>query len=95
MTKKKRKKYSREFKEEAIRLLETRGSRSVAEVAESLGVAPNMLHGWRRQLGSVLARDRGETPEEEVRRLRRENAELKRDREALLKSLGVAVRSRK
>ena len=94
MTKKKRKKYTLEFKREAVRLLDARGSRTVGEVAAELGVTPNMLHSWRKQHGPQ-ASDRGELPEQELRRLRRENAELKRERDALLKSIAVAVRSRK
>ena len=94
MTKKKRRKYTDEFKQEAVRLLDGRGTRTVADVAAELGVSPNQLHGWRKQLGPQ-ASDRGELPEQELRRLRRENAELKRERDALLKSIAVAVRSRK
>jgi transposase-like protein len=49
--KKTRRRFSKEFKGEAIRQLELRGSRPVKEVAEALGVAENMLHAWRRELG--------------------------------------------
>jgi transposase-like protein len=43
MTTKKRNKRPEEFESEAVRLLETRGERSVADVAASLGVAENLL----------------------------------------------------
>ena len=92
---KKRKRYSIEFKEEAVRLLDQRGSRSVAEVAQSLGVGENLLHRWKRQFDPERVNDRGETPDQELHRLRRENAELKRDRDALVKSVAVFVRDRK
>jgi hypothetical protein len=39
--------------------------------------------------------DRGESQEEELRRLRREVSDLKRDRDALAKSIAVFVRDRK
>lgn len=90
----KRKRYTAEFKAEA-RLVESRGSRTVQEIARSLGVAPSVLHSWRQTVSTATVSDRGETPEQELRRLRRENADLKRDREALLKSIAVAVRTRK
>jgi transposase-like protein len=45
----KRKRYSAEFKAEAVRLFEGRGERTVAEDAQSLGAAENMLHAWKRQ----------------------------------------------
>ena len=91
----KRKRYTAEFKAEAVRLVESRGSRTVQEIARSLGVAPSVLHSWRQTVSTATVSDRGETPEQELRRLRRENADLKRDREALLKSIAVAVRTRK
>ncbi len=93
--KRKRKRYTDEFKAEALRLVESRGSRTIGEVAAGLGVAEGLLHSWRRRVDPLRVSDRGETPDQELRRLRRENADLRRDREALLKSIAVAVRSRK
>lgn len=90
----KRRRYTAEFKAEAVRLVEQRGERTVAEIAQSLGVAENILHAWKRQHEPARG-DRGETAEQELQRLRRENAELKRDRDALVKSIAVFVRDRK
>jgi transposase len=97
MTKKstKRRRYTAEFKAEAVRLVEQRGDRTVGEIAQSLGVAENILHAWKRQHEPSQSNDRGETAEQELHRLRRENAELKRDREALAKSIAVFVRDRR
>ena len=98
MTKKsfKRKRYTAEFKAEAVRLVEGRGDRTVADIAQSLGVAENLLHAWKRQAEpSSSSIDRGESPDQELHRLRREVAELKRDRDALVKSIAVFVRDRK
>ena len=85
----KRKKYTEEFKREAVQLMMTRGSRSVGDVAASLGVAENLLHAWRRtyaDTAEAVRKARGETPEDELKRLRRENAQLKRDKEILKKA---------
>lgn len=85
----KRRKYTEEFKREAVRLLETRGERTVGDVAQSLGVAENLLHAWRHKYPDTareVRKQRGETPEEELKRLRRENAQLKRDKEILKKA---------
>jgi transposase len=90
----KRKRYTAEFKAEAVRLVLERGDRTIGEVAASLGVAENLLHSWKRR-HRPSASDRGESLEEEVRRLRRDNALLKRDRDALVKSIAVFVRDRK
>jgi transposase-like protein len=54
----KRKRYTAEFKAEAVRLFEGRGDRTVAEVAQSLGVAENMLHSWKRQQEAAGTHDR-------------------------------------
>jgi transposase len=97
-TNRKRKKHTEEFKREAVRLLENRGERTVGDVAASLGVAENLLHAWKRKLGSAAAQLRaergGETPEEELKRLRRENAQLKQERDVLKKSVAVFARDR-
>lgn len=92
--KRERKRYTEPFKAEAVRAVEERGPRTIGEVAAELGVAQNLLHSWKRRVRPAPS-DRGETPEQEVARLRRENADLPRDRDALLKSIAVAVRSRK
>ena len=81
-------KYSVEFKEKAVhqiiemvRLESCSLQRAYTEVGELLGVSHHTLRAWYRDSASV--RDNsdasgGETMEEELRRLRRENRELKR-----------------
>jgi transposase len=83
---KSRKKYTEEFKREAIRAMELRGERTVVDVAKSLGVPENVLHNWRKKLGSQIADTSEETPEQELKRLRREVVDLKREREILKKA---------
>jgi len=97
-SKKKRKKHPEEFKREAVRLLESRGERTVADVAASLGVAENLLHAWKRKFGGAaeqVRRERGgETAEDELKRLRREVTQLKQEREVLKKSVAFFARDR-
>nr|GKH16934.1 hypothetical protein CE91St29_12470 [Corynebacterium striatum] len=81
-------KYSVEFKEKAVhqiiemvRLESCSLQRAYTEVGELLGVSHHTLRAWYRDSASV--RDDsdasgGETMEEEIKRLRRENRELKR-----------------
>lgn len=92
-----RKRYPLEFKIEAVKRLEHRGARSAAEVGEALGVAESQLYAWRKKHGKAarLANGRKESVEEENVRLRRDNQELRRDRDALLKSIAVFVKDRK
>ncbi|HMR11337.1 MAG TPA: transposase [Polyangiaceae bacterium] len=92
-----RKRHTREFKLEAVRQMELRGSRTVKEVADSLGVAPNMLHAWRKELGDAVTQvmaDRGESMEDELQRLRRENQQLKQDTDTLKKSIALFLRGK-
>ena len=44
-----RKKYTKEFKEEAVRLSE-KGEKTVAQQAEDLGISEAQLHAWRREV---------------------------------------------
>jgi transposase len=78
-----KRRFSAEFKAEALRLLRQRHAQGVtaADVARELGVGPGLLSMWAQQARATDARgDRSETLEEEVRRLRRENAILREER---------------
>jgi len=88
-----RRKYDKQFKEEAVRLI-TDGGRQVAEVARSLGIHENLLYTWKRKYqedpsGSFPGKGHMKPQEEELRRLQRENANLKEDREILKKALAI------
>jgi len=76
--------YPEEFRREAVQLV--RGGRSVKDVAQSLGCSEQTLYEWvkRHQLDH-RERDDGLTSaeREELRRLLRENARLKQEREIL------------
>jgi transposase len=76
--------YPEEFRREAVQML--RAGRSPRELAESLGVSEQTLRNWRRQdQRDRHERDDGLTSDErdELRRLRRENARLKQERDLL------------
>ena len=95
-------KYSVEFKEKAVhqiiemvRLESCSLQRAYTEVGELLGVSHHTLRAWYRDSASV--RDDsdasgGETMEEELKRLRRENRELKRAN-GILKTASAFFRS--
>lgn len=78
-----RRRFGAEFKVEAVRLLADRRSLgvSLAQVARELDVKPDQLRTWAKEArgmspGSAVP---GETLEQEVRRLRRENAVLRQE----------------
>ena len=85
MSEKKRgkyRKYSREFKEEAVGLVVQQGY-SVAEAARNLGVNANMLSRWKQEFEG-----KGPSVDEksELARLRKENKRLLMEREILKKA---------
>lgn len=84
------KKYTGEFKREAARLAEE-SDRPVDELARELGIHSNTLYRWRRQFlkeGEDAFPGHGKlTPaDEEIRRLRRELARVKEERDILKKA---------
>ncbi len=73
------KKYTKEFKQQAVELAENLGS--TIEAARQLGISDGSIHSWRtRQIvdgsRSPLPATAGEA--EELKRLRHENAQLKK-----------------
>jgi transposase len=88
--------YDRQFKEEAIRLV-TEGNRPVVEVANGLGIHENLLHTWKRKYkedpsGSFPGKGHLRPQEEEFKRLQKENANLREEREILKKALAIFSR---
>jgi transposase-like protein len=79
-----RKRYSQAFKEDAVRVMRARGTRTVTEIAAELHVSPSLLHRWNTVLAPKGAADKPqEEPTEDVEALRRrqveqENALLKK-----------------
>lgn len=82
-----RRRFSEEFKSEAVRLA-FEGSRPVVEVARELGVRPDQLRKWRRRLHGQAAPVRSEAERENVR-LRRELRQTREERDILKKALAI------
>ena len=80
------KQYPKEFKDEAVALVLDQGY-SVAEAAKSLGVATNLLYRWKDRQDQ-LSTNQGLAEEErtELQRLRKENKELRMEKEILKKA---------
>lgn len=81
--------YTREFKMEAIRLAEV-GDKTASQVARELGLRVNQIWKWKQQLEREAAAGspalRGRPTDDELARLRRENARLKEENNILKKA---------
>src|SRR5262245_55960871 len=89
----KRKKYTEEFKRDAVRLMLARGTRTVEEVAEGLGVAANMLHRWhRRSAAEGSGGGVGQQHQEDVEVLRRRVRQLEQENALLKKAAALFAR---
>lgn len=80
------KQYPSEFKEEAVALVLDQGY-SVSDAAESLGITTKLLYAWKAKIenerqGTLLTGDE----REELKRLRKENKELRMEKEILKKA---------
>ncbi|RED25534.1 transposase [Rhodopseudomonas thermotolerans] len=85
-----RRKFSREFKVEAVRLVKERGV-SVAQAAVDLDVHENVLRKWVKQFGvdpvqAFPGHGHMKPEQQEIVRLRREVAKLKAERDILKKA---------
>ena len=91
-----RKHYSREFKLEAVRLLE-QTDKPIAELARELGIRRNLLYKWRDTLtqkgeASFPGGGRKRDFEQENARLRRELERVKEERDILKKAAAYFAR---
>lgn len=90
-----RRKYTEEFKREAVRLMESSG-KPIAEIARDLGINDNNLYRWRALYGSQpqsVTKGSMVEMEAELKRLRRENEVLRQERDILKKAMSIVSRS--
>jgi transposase len=91
-----RRKFTREFKVEAVRLIKDRGV-SAAQAARDLDVHENVLRKWVKELatdpGQAFPGNGQMKPEQiEIDRLRREVTKLKAERDILKKAAAYFAR---
>jgi transposase len=85
-----RRQFSKEFKEEAVKLVIEKGYR-VSEAARSLDIHPNLLSRWKRLVEdenrqAFSTNGNSSDLKKEIRRLKRENELLRMEKEILKKA---------
>jgi transposase len=88
--------YTKEFKEEAVRLAQSSG-KPIAQVARELGISDTSIHQWRKELAQhgqeAFPGSGHQTPlEEENRRLKRELELVHQERDILKKVVSIFSR---
>ena len=93
----KRKHHTEEFKKDAVRLMQARGSRTVDEVAAGLGLNPGVLYRWQRRYGSEVSGRpvASEQEREEVEGMRRRLRELEMENALLKKAAALFAKEMK
>ena len=91
--KKHRRKYDKEFKIQAVKLLLESG-KTTKEVAEDLGICEGNLRRWRKEYkedaeNAFPGMGKLKPEDEELRKLRKENADLRQERDILKKALAI------
>ncbi|MBE0584251.1 MAG: transposase [Desulfofustis sp.] len=86
-------KYDPEFKREAVRLVVKEGL-GVREVERNLGITHGVLKDWVKkhrdhQDAAFVGRLDPQSPEAELKQLRKENEQLRRERDILKKAVAI------
>jgi len=95
MTRRKNRTYTNEFKQEAVALVTEQGY-SVPKAAASLGITDKLLYNWKakfeaEQSGESLSADE----RAELIRLRKENKELRMEKDILKKASALLLKETK
>jgi len=88
-----RRRFTAEFKAEAVKRLE--GGKGLSEVATELGLSPGQLSTWRNEhlaAGSAEALAARKAEQAELQRLKRENKRLEEEVEILRKAAAFFAR---
>ena len=88
-----RRKFDANFKREAVRLITT-GGRRASVVARNLGISANLLHRWKKQYMEDPAyafpgKGHLKPEDEELRRLKKQLADVTEERDILKKALAI------
>ena len=86
-----RRTYDRQFKIDAVRLLKESG-KTATEIADNLGIKRDLLSRWKNELADETKKaftGKGNPRDEEVVRLKKENTDLRMERDILKKAMAI------
>ena len=100
MARRKTKSYPESFRKEAVRLANL-PDRTAVDVASELGIHVGQIYNWRTQFSKLSKKqfkiyegvDYSKEEKEELRRLKRENARLRKERDFLKKATAYFAKS--
>jgi transposase len=94
--------YPAEFRDEVLRVVDAQPQRSIADIANELGMPQGTLHHWvneareRKDKATAVGQaSLSETERDELMRLRKENARLSTEREILKKAAAFFAKESK
>jgi transposase len=88
---KRRSRFDAQFKLDAVRLID-QSDRTISDIARDLGVRPELLYRWKRELEkdpqqAFPGKGRLKPEQEQLRQLQQELARVKQERDILKKAL--------
>ena len=93
----KRRRYSKEFKNEAVQLVLNSPDTPVSEISDDLGIKQDLLNRWKREFlskgeNSFPGNGKLNKEDAELHRLQKELAKTQRERDILKKALAIFSR---
>ena len=85
----KRRKYSKEFKQDVLNMLKT-GNKNVPELSKELGIAEQVIYRWYKKYnGNPKVEEKLSDQEKEIRELRAKLADVTEERDILKKAVSI------
>ena len=92
----KRKRYSKEFKEDVVNMIKT-GNKTIPTIAKELEIHEQLIYGWYKNLNpeNDLEIKKETDKDKEIRLLRKRLAEVEEERDILKKAVNIFSRAEK
>ena len=87
---KKRRNYSKEFKQDVLNMLKT-GNKSVPELSKELGIVEQVIYKWNKKYNGNYSKEEEKLSEQEkeIRELRAKLADVTEERDILKKAVSI------